>query len=409
MNACFNLFGEDKTATAATFLLAIVSLCLAIPVITLLVQVVAAATYRFNVQTRSGSRPRVAVLVPAHNEQLIIRDTLASILSQLMVGDRVVVIADNCADHTAEAARQEGAEVTVRTNHLLRGKGYALDHGVKFLESTGTPEVVIFVDADCVVWPGCIDRLARLCSSTMQPVQAAYLMTPPQPPRKIGSIITFAWKVRDFVRPLGWLRLSLPCQLSGSGMAFPWRIAQAVELASSNLVEDLKQGLDLALLGCYARFCPEAVVTSNVGKAGEPSKAQRARWEHGTLALIGEYLPRLFLRFFRTRSPALLAVMLDLCVPPLALLALAVAADFLITAICAIAFAIISPLEIAGLNCLLLLTVIVLAWWHFGQDILPFRWLAFAPVYALKKIPLYLQFFVARQREWVRGERDVGG
>jgi cellulose synthase/poly-beta-1,6-N-acetylglucosamine synthase-like glycosyltransferase len=383
-------------------------LCLSVPVITLFVQVVAASTRRIDAQTLLVPRPRVAVLVPAHNEQLVIRDTLASIMGQLMVGDRLVVVADNCSDHTAEAAKQEGAEVSIRCDPLLRGKGYALDHGIRFLESTEIPEVVIFVDADCQVRSGCIDRLARLCFQSMQPVQAAYLMNPPEPPRKTGCIITFAWMVRDFVRPLGWMRLSLPCQLSGSGMAFPWRLAQAADLASSNLVEDLKQGLDLALIGCFARFCPEAVVTSNVGKGGVPSYSQRARWEHGTLALIGQYLPKLFMRFLKVNSLPLLAVMLDLCVPPLALLALFTATFLLVTLLFAIAFNLTLPLEIAGTNCLLLFIAIVLAWWRHGQDILPFRWLAFAPIYAVRKIPLYLHFLLDRQRDWVRGERDIG-
>jgi glycosyltransferase involved in cell wall biosynthesis len=370
---------------------------------------VIAASRRIPAVCLAGPRPQVAVLIPAHNEQWVIRDTLASIMSQLIVGDRLIVVADNCSDHTAEAAKQEGAEVTIRHNSRLRGKGYALDHGIRFMENTGIPDVVIFVDADCIVKPGCIDRLARMSAQTMRPVQAAYLMNPPQPPRKLGAIIAFAWKVRDYVRPLGWMHLSLPCQLSGSGMAFPWHLVRAVDIASSNLVEDLKQGLDLALIGCFARFCPQAVVTSNVGSQGEPSRAQRARWEHGTLALIGQYLPKLLVRFLRDGNMSLFAVMLDLCVPPLALLALAVAGDLATTSLFAIAFGRVSPVVIAGINCIVLTIAVLLAWWRHGQDILPLRWLAFAPVYALRKIPLYVQFFFDRQRDWVRGDRDAGG
>lgn len=391
-----------------TSLLVVGGIVLAVPVATLFVQAVA-ATRRIAPRPHfSGPRPRVAILIPAHNEQFVIRDTLASIMHQLVVGDRLIVIADNCSDHTAEAARQEGAEVTIRNNLHARGKGHALDHGLCFIENSEVPEVVIFVDADCIVKPGCIDRLARMTAQTMQPVQAAYLMNPPQPLRKTGAIIAFAWKVRDYVRPLGWMHLSLPCQLSGSGMAFPWRLVRAVDIAGSNLVEDLKQGLDLALIGCYPRFCPEAVVTSNVCKSGEPSRAQRARWEHGTLALAAQYLPRFLVRLFRNGSLPLLAVMLDLCVPPLALLALGVAGNLAISSAFAIAWGPISPMIVAGANCTLLIAAILLAWWRHGQDILPLRWLAFAPLYALKKVPLYLQFFSDRQRDWVRGERDAG-
>lgn len=354
-------------------------------------------------------RPRIAVLVPAHNEQFAIRSTLASISHQLTGQDRLVVVADNCLDHTAEAARQQGAEVTVRNQRSLRGKGYALDHGIRFLEKTGAPDVVIFVDADCLVGPGSIDRLARLCVLSGRPVQGAYLMNPPNPPRRSASMVAFAWKVRDFVRPLGWSRLSLPCQLSGSGMAFPWELVRSADLASSHLVEDLKQGLDLALAGKFVLFCPEAMVTSDVVKGGEPSNAQRARWEHGTISTILQYFPRLVIRLCQTRSLELLAVTLDLSVPPLALLALALGGYLAVATVFAAIFHGVLPLAIAGLNCVLLPACIFLAWWRHGQDILPLRWLAFAPIYALRKVPLYCRFFLDRQREWVRGERNMRG
>jgi cellulose synthase/poly-beta-1,6-N-acetylglucosamine synthase-like glycosyltransferase len=384
-------------------------LVVAVPVLTLLLQVLATLPRRPPAELPDVLRPPIAVLVPAHNEQFAIRSTLASISHQLTGQDRLVVVADNCLDHTAEAARQQGAEVTVRNERSLRGKGYALDHGIRFLEKTGAPDVVVFVDADCLVEPGSIDRLARLCVLSRRPVQGAYLMNPPDPPRRSASMVAFAWKVRDFVRPLGWNRLSLPCQLSGSGMAFPWELVRSADLASSHLVEDLKQGLDLALAGKFVLFCPEAVVTSDVVKGGEPSKAQRARWEHGAISTILQYFPRLLIRLCQTQSPELLAVTLDLSIPPLALLALALGGYLVMAAVFAGIFHGVMPLAIACLNCVLLLACIFLAWWRHGQNILPLRWLAFAPIYALRKVPLYCRFFIDRQREWVRGERNMRG
>lgn len=375
------------------------------PVVTLFLQVVATLPRHFAADSLTASRPRIAVLIPAHNEQFVIRSTLTSIRDQLTDRDRLVVVADNCVDHTAEAARLLGAEVTVRNEKTLRGKGYALDHGLRYLAETGAPDVVIFIDADCAVGPGSIDRLARMSIQSMRPVQGAYLMNAPRPPRKTASLVAFAWKVRDFVRPLGWKRFGLPCQLSGSGMAFPWNIIGTANLASDHLVEDLKQGLDLALNGVFPLFCPEAIVTSDVGKGGEPSQAQRARWEHGTMATILQYLPPLLLRLCQTRSLPLLAVTLDLSVPPLALLTLTIGVYLAVAMAAAVMLHRTVPLMIASVNFVLMLLCIVLAWWRHGRDILPGRWLAFAPFYAMQKIPLYFRFFWNRQRAWARGER----
>jgi cellulose synthase/poly-beta-1,6-N-acetylglucosamine synthase-like glycosyltransferase len=347
------------------------------------------------------------VLVPAHNEQLVIADTLASIASQLDTGDRLVVVADNCADQTADTARQQGAEVTVRTDTTLYGKGFALDHGVRFLEQTGRPDVVIFVDADCKLNETCIERLGRLCVESKQPIQAAYLMLPPRQPHKMGALVSFAWKVKDFVRPLGWHRLNLPCQLAGSGMAFPWELIRSANIAGGHLVEDLKLGLDLALAGRFPQFCPDAVVASDVATAGTPSYSQRARWEHGTIETMGRYLPRLLLASWKNRSLPLLAMALDLSVPPLALLTLALGAQSTLALLFLLITATTTPAIIGGVTCALFMVSIILAWWRHGREILPFRWLVFAPLYAIGKIPLYVRFFVNRQKEWISGEREL--
>ena len=50
------------------------------------------------------TRPRLAVLVPAHNESAGLLPTLANIQSQLLPEDRLLVVADNCTDDTARIA-----------------------------------------------------------------------------------------------------------------------------------------------------------------------------------------------------------------------------------------------------------------------------------------------------------------
>ena len=52
-----------------------------------------------------ASRLQLTALVPAHNEALTIAATLQSLWSQTRPPDRVVVVADNCTDDTAELAR----------------------------------------------------------------------------------------------------------------------------------------------------------------------------------------------------------------------------------------------------------------------------------------------------------------
>jgi glycosyltransferase involved in cell wall biosynthesis len=120
-----------------------------------------------------ASQPRIDVLVPAHNEAAGIGATLKTLLPQLTAQNRLVVIADNCDDETA-VARAIGATVIERHEPDRRGKGYALDYGLQFIAAE-PPEVVVVVDADCIVHPSTIDRLACLAVAQKRPVQATYL------------------------------------------------------------------------------------------------------------------------------------------------------------------------------------------------------------------------------------------
>ena len=82
----------------------------------------------------SPYRPSIAVLMPAHNEEQNIEATLTRIKQRdLLPGDRLVVVADNCVDQTAMLAMRAGAEVIVRNDLTRRGKGFALAAGLDHL------------------------------------------------------------------------------------------------------------------------------------------------------------------------------------------------------------------------------------------------------------------------------------
>jgi cellulose synthase/poly-beta-1,6-N-acetylglucosamine synthase-like glycosyltransferase len=378
-------------------------LVLALPVCTVTIQILSSLLWRPQTRPLDAVRPTLVILIPAHNEQDVIERTLTSLSHQLENGDRIVVVADHCTDHTAKVAQRAGAEVTIRANSPLRGKGYALDHGLQYIKKTGIPKLVIFIDADCEVTKGCIDWLARLSHQVQRPVQAAYHMALPSPPQKSSSTVAFAWKISNYVRPLGSHYWGLPCQLCGSGMAFPWEVALSINLASSYLIEDVKQGLDLALRGNFPLFCPEVSVVSEVIANGSQTNAQRTRWEHGAIETMWRYVPILLLRYIQNRDIKLLAMALDIAVPPLSLLALLLVTYLTIAGVSFFVTGVIAPLAIAAIACALSIISIGVAWWSYGQNIIPFRWLAFAPIYAVRKVPLYIKFILKPQREWVKG------
>jgi cellulose synthase/poly-beta-1,6-N-acetylglucosamine synthase-like glycosyltransferase len=389
----------------AEFLLGAIAFGILFCTVVLFVEIIAAVIGHLAPRPEEGERRPIAVLMPAHNESAVIAAAIRSVLPQLAIHDRLVVIADNCSDDTAVIAATEGAEVLVRTDFAHRGKGYALDFGVRHLESN-PPDVILIVDADCHVSPGAVDHLVRLSCRTNRPVQAIYLMQAGPAARLNMRIAEFAWLVKNKVRPVGLNRLGLPCQLTGTGMAFPWVWLSKAALATGHIVEDMKLGLELARAGAAPLLCPEALVTSNFPISGDGIKSQRTRWEHGHLGVILNDAPRLFLDGVRRRDADLLALVLDLCVPPTALLALMVVAIWTSCAILFYLSAAAWPLGIASLAALLMAASVLMSWRAYGRHIMTLGTLLLSIVYPLWKIPLYLRFLVARQVDWVRSKRD---
>lgn len=391
--------------TVLSWLLCALLLLILLPVLVLCAQVLLACLPARPVPVAQGRRPRLAVLVPAHNESSIIIATLNSLLPQLQAGDRLLVVADNCTDDTAALARAAGAEVIERSNQRQRGKGYALDFGVRHL-AADAPEVMIIVDADCQVSEGTLARLAISCIDSGRPVQALYLMHAPEGSGLKVRIAEFAWRVKNLVRPVGWARLGLPCQLMGSGMAFAWQDIGLINLASGHIVEDLQMGLDFCRSGKPPLFCPAAHVSSYFPRSDEGLNTQRTRWEHGHLGVILSDAPKLLLESLRRGNWKLLGMSLDLLVPPLALLILVVGVAFSIAWLLFMLGGLLVLALIASIGMLFLGLAIISAWAKFGREIVSIVALLYAPFYILKKIPLYLSFLLKRQVDWVRSKRD---
>jgi cellulose synthase/poly-beta-1,6-N-acetylglucosamine synthase-like glycosyltransferase len=268
-----------------------------------------------------GSRPSVAVLVPAHNEQKVLAHALKAILPQVLPSDRLVVIADNCTDSTADLARKMGAIVVERRDTVRVGKGYAVDAGARYLEAQ-PPEVVVVIDADCIPQEGTISRLARAAKACDRPVQAAYLMTAPAGSRGETQLREAMVLLKNFVRPLGLHRLGLPCLLTGSGMAFPWKVFRDAPLASGNRVDDLQLAVDLAISGALPRFCPAAHVTNVLPSEVDASRLQRSGWMEGHLRTLLTQVPRLLASAVRQGKLSLAILALELSLPPLSMLIL---------------------------------------------------------------------------------------
>ena len=385
----------------------LVAVAVAVPVCVVLVQCLAALLLARPAESEhdQADRGTYCVLIPAHNEELVLRKTLVDVVAQLSPLDRVLVVADNCSDQTVAIAQDAGVDVLERHHAEHRGKGYALDAGVRQLEKDGfAGSCVIIIDADCDVAADALHLLAAEVSRSGRSAQARYVMHLPADSSPRDYVSALALRVRNIARARGMNNLGLPCQVMGSGIAIPWHAIRKLNLASGNIVEDMQIGLDLARVRLAAVYVEAACVTGRLA-SGDAARAQRKRWEHGHLGTIIGVVPRLLCAGVARGNLQQVVLAVDLAILPLSLLVSFVIA--VIAAACALG--VLSdywlPLWISVGSLVSLVFAFLVGWWVSARGVIPLRTLLGIPVYVLWKIPMWVMSVLSPQKEWVRSSR----
>ena len=271
----------------------------------------------------SGAESRVVVLVPAHDEAALVARCVVSLRAQDYPPERlrIVVIADNCTDATATAAHDAGAEVMVRDEPALRGKGRALRWAMdRLLAQPDSPDAVAVVDADSIAAPGMVRALETELARGGEAVQADYTVlggSGPGSPLRQAAFLLF-----HRARFSGRAALGLPCTLVGNGMMFRRQLLQRLPWSAFTGAEDLEYATELRMAGVRPRFAATASVSGPAPGFGRGAATQRMRWEGGRFHVVRTRLPHLVAAAVRRRDPWLLDAALDLAIPPLGLLVL---------------------------------------------------------------------------------------
>lgn len=397
--------------TIAAVLLTVAAAVLALPVVVFAVECFAGiwpALRRSTAVEVVAPKPRTAVVVPAHDEEGGIAATIGHIRRDFPELHRLVVVADNCTDATASVAKSGGVEVIERREPKRRGKGYALSFALDYLKAD-PPDVVVIVDADCRPLDGALSRIASLAYQSGRPIQADYVLEPPSGANAKTRVSAFALIVRNRIRPRGLLRFGMPCQLMGSGMAFPWVVISRATPTRGNVVEDLAMGIELTSSGTPPLFCPQASVVSVLPSGEGAAMTQRRRWETGQLATAFSAAPKLIVGGLLRAQPKSVALGLDLAVPPLALLVFLVLGGTAAAGAFFLAGGSLTPLVVFGSELALLGFTVFVTWIAGGRSVLPLRHALAIPLYVLWKLPMYVAMIVrGRESSWVRTERDAG-
>jgi len=233
----------------------------------------------------SHNQTRFAFIVPAHNEEDGITATIRS-LKDVSYPDAqydVYVIADNCADRTADIARSEGAQVLERSDATLRGKGYALKFAFESLLPHSFDAFVV-VDADTIVSDNFLTMLDARVRQGQKVVQAYDGLLNPD-----ASILTYLFQVGNIIENcLFWEpkeRFGFPILLRGTGMCFTREVLETYPWHAFSIVEDTEYGLKILENNLHINFASEIGVFARQPENFQQAFVQRVRWASGNSAL----------------------------------------------------------------------------------------------------------------------------
>ena len=297
-----------------------------IPWIGLLVAVVVAALAhrlagRGTINPTHPPTTRFLIVVPAHDEAGVIRETVQSCLGVDYPPDllQVVVIADNCTDETADVAEAAGADVVVRVDPTRKSKGFALEDffdGVITHPDLRPADAFVLVDADTSVARDILRAFDQGLGRGDDFIQGYYTVRNADASWRT-RMMTYAFSLVNGVWLAGFDALGLSVGLKGNGMCFraaalrrfPWRV--------HGLVEDMEYAWALRIAGEQVRFARHARVFGEmVSRGGSGAASQRRRWESGRQALRASVRPRLW-RSANLSSLQKLVYAVDLGFPPI--------------------------------------------------------------------------------------------
>jgi biofilm PGA synthesis N-glycosyltransferase PgaC len=244
---------------------------------------------------------QVVALVPAHDEEAGIVDTVRSLRDQTSRPDRIIVIADNCTDSTADLARSEGAEV-VETVGNVHKKAGAMNYALAaMLPHLNDDDVVLTMDADSQLMPDFIETGLRYLaySPSRGAISGSYQAR--EDPSTIGLLqrIEYAQGLHIVHGRGGRIHV-----LSGAACMFTVEALRAVaNLRGSSalpgprgwiyhqesLTEDYELTLALKRIGYEPLNARDCVVVTDVMTTWESWVAQRLRWQRGTLDTLAMY------------------------------------------------------------------------------------------------------------------------
>lgn len=252
----------------------------------------------------NGPLNNYAIIVSAHNEETVIKNTINSLKEMDYPSDKfeIFVVADNCTDRTAKFAAECGAAVYTRNNLLETGKGMALKWMFNILLHMNKQfDAVMILDADNIVSRNFLKEIDKKMSQGFEVVQGYRDMKNPAESWVTMSYSITYWLANRLCQ-LPRHYLGINCTLTGSGYTVRIDTLKKTGWEIETLTEDVEFYFQLCLRDIKIGWAHEAVIYDEQPTTFAQSWKQRTRWMQGHFSCIFIYGKRIFNKFFAENS-----------------------------------------------------------------------------------------------------------
>ena len=255
---------------------------------------------------------QLGVVIPAHNEARMIAGTVQSVAASADGAVPILVVAHNCTDGTAEAARGAGAQVLELKDDGRAGKSAALRAGFLEAKAMGCTAFAV-VDADSTVSAGFVRAMQRGLAAGAQALQCRY--------EQDGGVATadrlrmLAFRGMNVVRGRGRAAWGCSSGIFGNGFVLTAALLDKVPYMASSIAEDAEHHAAMVAHGERVWWVEDAHVTAPLAATRAAHDSQEARWEGGRLRVGLSVAPQLLGALLRGNLQAAEALVAALSLP----------------------------------------------------------------------------------------------
>lgn len=367
-----------------------------LPTLYLLATVLAPLLFR-SYKHQALRQRKIAVIIPAHNEELLIADTISNIQQQAYPPESMLifVIADNCTDDTATIAKATGARVFERQGNP--GKGQGLHDALNLLMQEDW-DAFLIVDADSHLHPETLNEINKALDSNSRAIQIRYgVLNPEQSMRTRAMELSTA--SFNALRPLGKSLLGLSAGINGNGFCLTRKTVEKVPYLAHSIVEDIEYHMHLLQADIKVDFLDHVWVKAQMPIGGNGATVQRVRWERGRIITIRNYAPQLF-QSLQAGHKRALDGLIDVLMPPVSLIFLFLVLPTLFGP------PIQKTIGLCGLT--IFVAHYFVAALRYGNLLWFFLLMAYVPWYVIWKTWVVLRsLFTEKKLPWLRTDRHI--